>query len=131
MNSQIAAFLTIDGVATGAVYVLIALGFVLIFAVTRVIFVPFGDIAAFTALTLAALETGQLPGTVGLVAALAVIATLHGDRHAGASGATGGRFRAPCSSITWSCPWCPAAAVWLTAGTAAAAAAAASCWRSH
>ncbi|TAM94477.1 MAG: branched-chain amino acid ABC transporter permease, partial [Rhizobiaceae bacterium] len=57
MNSEIAAFLTIDGVATGAIYVLIALGFVLIFAVTRVIFVPFGDIAAFTALTLAALET--------------------------------------------------------------------------
>src|SRR5262249_33571588 len=54
----------------------IGLGFVLIFAVTRVIFVPFGDIAAFTALSLASLETGGRPGTVGLVAALAVLATV-------------------------------------------------------
>lgn len=76
MTPDIAAILALDGIATGAIYVLIALGFVLIFAVTRVIFVPFGDIAAFTALTLAALEMKRLPGTVGLVAALAVLATL-------------------------------------------------------
>lgn len=76
MTPDIAAILALDGIATGAIYVLIALGFVLIFAVTRVIFVPFGDIAAFTALTLAALEMQKLPGTVGLVAALAVLATL-------------------------------------------------------
>ncbi|TPW26293.1 branched-chain amino acid ABC transporter permease [Pararhizobium mangrovi] len=75
MTAQIAAILTIDGVATGAIYVLIALGFVLIFSVTRIIFVPFGDIAAFTALTLAALETGQVPGTVGLTVALAILAS--------------------------------------------------------
>ena len=61
MNAQITAILTMDGVATGAIYVLIALGFVLIFAVTRIIFVPFGDITAFTALTLADLEAGACP----------------------------------------------------------------------
>lgn len=76
MTPDIAAILALDGIATGAIYVLIALGFVLIFAVTRVVFVPFGDIAAFTALTLAALEMKQLPGTVGLVAGLAVLATV-------------------------------------------------------
>src|SRR5262249_20955541 len=75
MNGEIAAILAMDGVASGAIYVLIGLGFVLIFAVTRVIFVPFGDIAAFTALSLASLETGGRPGTVGLVAVLAVLAT--------------------------------------------------------
>src|SRR5260370_37780827 len=74
MNGEIAAILTMDGIASGAIYVLIGLGLVLIFAVTRVIFVPFGDIAAFTALTLASLEMGGLPGTVGLVAVLAVLA---------------------------------------------------------
>src|SRR5689334_12954140 len=74
MNGQIAAILAVDGIATGAVYVLIGLGLVLIFAVTRVIFVPFGDIAAFTGLTLASLEAQQRPGTVGLVAVLAVLA---------------------------------------------------------
>ncbi|HEX4112122.1 MAG TPA: branched-chain amino acid ABC transporter permease [Stellaceae bacterium] len=76
MDTQVAAILAMDGIATGAIYVLIGLGFVLIFAVTRVIFVPFGDIAAFTALTLAALETGHVPGTVGLVVVLALLATL-------------------------------------------------------
>jgi branched-chain amino acid transport system permease protein len=76
MTTEIAAILGMDGVATGAVYVLIALGIVLIFAVTRVIFVPFGDIAAFTALTLAALEMKRVPGTVALVAVLAGLATL-------------------------------------------------------
>ncbi|HEY5210307.1 MAG TPA: branched-chain amino acid ABC transporter permease [Stellaceae bacterium] len=76
MDTQIAAILAMDGIATGAIYVLIGLGFVLIFAVTRVIFVPFGDIAAFTALTMAALEAGQIPGTVGLVVGLAILAML-------------------------------------------------------
>ena len=76
MTPDIAAILVVDGVAAGAIYVLVALGLVLIFTVTRVVFVPFGDIAAFTALTLAALNEKRLPGTAGLVAALAVIATL-------------------------------------------------------
>lgn len=76
MTSDIAAILAIDGVATGAIYVLVAVGTVLIFTVTRVMFIPFGDIAAFTALTLAALETGHLPGTIGLVLVLAVLASL-------------------------------------------------------
>ena len=46
MTSDIAAILAIDGIATGAVYALVAIGTVLIFTVTRVIFIPFGDIAA-------------------------------------------------------------------------------------
>lgn len=76
MTSDIAAILALDGIATGAIYVLVAVGTVLIFTVTRVMFIPFGDIAAFTALTLAALETGNLPGTVGLVLVLAALASL-------------------------------------------------------
>jgi branched-chain amino acid transport system permease protein len=49
---------------------------VLIFSVTRVIFVPFGDIAALTALTVAALQLGKLPGTVWLVMLLAAAAVI-------------------------------------------------------
>ncbi len=75
MNAQIAAILAIDGIASGAIYVLIAIGLVLVFLVTRVLYVPFGDIAAFTVLTLAALETSQVPGTIWLVAVLAVLAS--------------------------------------------------------
>jgi branched-chain amino acid transport system permease protein len=74
MDAQIALILLTDGIANGAIYLLIALGIVLIFSVTRVIFVPFGDIAALTALTVAALQIGRLPGTVWLVAVLAAIA---------------------------------------------------------
>ena len=74
MDFQIAAFLAVDGIANGAIYVLIALGTVLIFSVTRVMFVPFGDIASFTALTLAMIQLGQLPGTELLVTELAAIA---------------------------------------------------------
>ncbi|MDH7797597.1 MULTISPECIES: branched-chain amino acid ABC transporter permease [unclassified Beijerinckia] len=76
MTPDIAAILGVDGIATGAIYVLVAIGTVLIFTVTRVIFIPFGDIAAFTALTLAALDTGQVPGTIGLLAGLACLATV-------------------------------------------------------
>ena len=75
MTPDIAAILGIDGIATGAVYALVAIGTVLIFTVTRVIFIPFGDIAAFTALTLAALDAKQFPGTGGLVVVLACLAT--------------------------------------------------------
>lgn len=73
MTADIAALLAIDGISRGAIYALIAIGLVLIFAVTRVIFVPFGDIAAFAALTLSALEQRQTPGTIMLVAVLAIV----------------------------------------------------------
>ena len=81
MTWDVALILGIDGMANGAVYLLAGLGLVLIFSVTRVVFVPFGDVAAFAALTLAAFEAGRLPPTVGLVltlAALAVIAEVVG-----------------------------------------------------
>ena len=74
MTPEVALILGIDGIANGAVYLLAGLGLVLIFSVTRVVFVPFGDVAAFAALSLAAFETGRLPATVWLVATLAVLA---------------------------------------------------------
>nr|HET7859001.1 branched-chain amino acid ABC transporter permease [Caldimonas sp.] len=74
MNAEIAAILTTDGLANGAVYLLAGLGLVLVFSVTRVVFVPFGDVAAFSALSLAAFEAGRTPPTIGLVATLAALA---------------------------------------------------------
>src|SRR3954470_21691609 len=74
MNVDIALILAMDGLANGAVYLLAGLGLVLIFSVTRVVFVPFGDIAVFAALSLAAFETGRTPATIGLVLSLAVFA---------------------------------------------------------
>ena len=51
MTPEIALLLAQDGISTGAIYVLVALGIVLIFLVTRVIFVPFGDVVGYSALT--------------------------------------------------------------------------------
>jgi branched-subunit amino acid ABC-type transport system permease component len=74
MTPDIALILGIDGIATGSIYVLVGLGLVLIFSITRVVFVPFGDIVAFSGLTLASLQLGRLPGTVYLVTVLAIVA---------------------------------------------------------
>ena len=76
MTTELALLLAQDGIATGAIYVLVALGIVLVFLVTRVIFVPFGDLVAYASLTLAALEDGHRPGTIWLVLVLAAIAFL-------------------------------------------------------
>jgi branched-chain amino acid transport system permease protein len=76
MDLDIALLLGIDGIATGAIYVLIALGIVLIFSVTRVIFVPFGDLAAMAALTLAMMQIGRVPGAVWIVGGLSACALL-------------------------------------------------------
>ncbi len=64
MDATIAGILALDGLTNGAVYALLALATVLVFAVTRVILIPQGDFVAFSALTLAMLQMGQVPGTV-------------------------------------------------------------------
>ena len=74
MDWDVFLILLSDGIANGAIYLLAGLGMVLIFSVTRVVFVPFGDVAVFAALSLAAFEGGKLPPTVWLVLLLAVIA---------------------------------------------------------
>ncbi len=73
---MIAALLTQDGLTNGAIYCMLALALVLVFAVTRVIFVPQGEFVAFSAMTLAAFEQNKLPGTVWLLLALGVAAAL-------------------------------------------------------
>jgi branched-chain amino acid transport system permease protein len=75
MSLEIALLLAQDGIANGAIYVLVGLGIVLVFVVTRVIFVPYGDILAYAALTLGALERHRLPGTIWLVLTLAALAS--------------------------------------------------------
>lgn len=76
MDLQIALLLAQDGLTNGAIYVLLALALVLVFAVTRVIFIPQGEFVAFGALTLAAFDGGRLPGTVWLLLGGAALALL-------------------------------------------------------
>ncbi len=76
MNFEIALLLGQDGVTNGAIYALLALALVLAFAVTRVIFIPQGEFVSYGALTLAAIQSGRLPGAVWLlviVGALVVV----------------------------------------------------------
>src|SRR5262249_61938709 len=85
MDFSIASILLLDGITNGAVYALLALATVLLFAVTRVIFIPQGEFVAFAALTLATLQLGQVPGTVWF---LLVLSALAGP--AGAAAGAGG-----------------------------------------
>jgi branched-chain amino acid transport system permease protein len=64
MNGDIFLWLLQDGVTNGAIYALLALALLLVFAVTRVIFVPQGEFITFAALSLSFLEAGRTPGTI-------------------------------------------------------------------
>ena len=75
MDAQIAAFLAQDGITTGAIYALLALALVLVFAVTRVIFIPQGEFVAYGALTLAMIQAGQAPATLWLLTVLGALAS--------------------------------------------------------
>ena len=76
MDFSIASILLLDGLTNGAVYALLGLATVLVFTVTRVIFIPQGEFVAYGALTLAIFQTGRVPGTVWLLMLLATVAAL-------------------------------------------------------
>ncbi len=76
MDFSIASILLLDGITNGAVYALLGLATVLVFTVTRVIFIPQGEFVAYGALTLAILQTGKVPGTVWLLLILATVAAM-------------------------------------------------------
>lgn len=75
MDFSIASILMLDGATNGAIYALLGLATVLVFAITRVIFIPQGEFVAYGALTLALLQMGKVPGTVWLLVVMALIAT--------------------------------------------------------
>jgi branched-chain amino acid transport system permease protein len=72
--TSIAALLAQDGITNGAVYALLALALVLVFTVTRIVWVPSGEFVAWGTLTLAGLQLGKSSGIVGLLLGMAVLA---------------------------------------------------------
>ena len=90
MDTSIAGILALDGLTNGAVYALLALATVLVFAVTRVIFIPQVEFVAFGALTLALFQSGKVPGTVWLLLIMAATVVgadlLHGVRQRQSAG---------------------------------------------
>src|SRR5437867_5397418 len=92
MDLGITSILALDGVTNGAVYALVAIAIVLVFSVTRVILLPQGEFVAFGALTLALFQTGEVPGTVWLLLAMALLAAL-------VDGANGLRDKRPAGRV--------------------------------
>lgn len=76
MNPMIAALLTQDALTSAAIYALLAISLVLVFSVTRIILIPQGEIVSLSALTFAALEARQPPGTLWLLALAGLLTAL-------------------------------------------------------
>jgi branched-chain amino acid transport system permease protein len=74
VTREILLLLLQDGVVNGALYALLALALVLVFSVTRVVLIPAGEFVAWGGLTLAALQAGEVPGSVWLLVALSAMA---------------------------------------------------------
>lgn len=76
MDITIAGMLAVDGLTNGAIYALLGLALVMVFAVTRVIFIPQGEFVAFGALTLAMFIDHKVPGTVWLLVIMALVVAM-------------------------------------------------------
>jgi branched-chain amino acid transport system permease protein len=74
VDGQIVLALLQDGLTTGAIYVLLAVGLLIAFSVTRVIFIPQGDLVSYAALTLATMIEHRVPGTLWLLDGLCMVA---------------------------------------------------------
>ena len=86
MDLQIALLLGQDGITNGAIYALLSLALVLVFTVTRVIFIPQGEFVAYGALTLASFQAGKTPGTLWLLLGAGIVVALIDLRSALGSG---------------------------------------------
>src|SRR5437868_9527597 len=71
---SIMLFLIQDGITNGAIYALLGLALVLVFAVTLMILIPQGEFLTYGALTYASLSAGQMPGTARLAVAMGAVA---------------------------------------------------------
>ncbi len=73
MNTTIALLLAQDGLTNGVIYALLAVAILLVFVVTRILFVPQGEFVVLGAITLGQLQRGQPAGAIWLLAALAIL----------------------------------------------------------
>ncbi|MBR0706961.1 branched-chain amino acid ABC transporter permease [Bradyrhizobium liaoningense] len=76
MDFTIASMLALDGVTNGALYALLAMTIILVFAVTRILFIAQGEFVVFGAMSLAQLSAGKLPSTVWLLGVMLVAAMM-------------------------------------------------------
>jgi branched-chain amino acid transport system permease protein len=82
MTPEISLLLVQDGLSNGAIYTLLAVALILVYSVTRIIFIPQGEFVAFGALTLASLEAGKIAPTLYMQLVLAaLVLALEGMLH--------------------------------------------------
>jgi branched-chain amino acid transport system permease protein len=74
MTSEIFVLLGQDGITNGAIYALLALSLVLVYSVTRIVFVPQGEFVTYGAMTLASIQFGGVPGTLWILVVLSLVA---------------------------------------------------------
>src|SRR3546814_18971294 len=113
MDFTIALILLQDGIVNGAIYALLGMALVLVFTVTRVIFIPQGEFVAFGALTLAMLVNGRVPGTAYLLPLLGAIVLVLELARALRTGSW-----AALPKVLLTCVALPLALLWLTTGFA-------------
>lgn len=114
MTFDIALWLAQDGLTNGAIYALLALALLLVFSVTRIIFVPQGDFISFAALSYATLQAGQAPSFVyvpviaGLLAAiLETVSAIRSRAYRKIGPSLLGYFIVPClvaAMVGWAAP---------------------------
>ncbi len=76
MDLQTILILAQDALTNSSIYVLLAMATILVFATTRILFMPQGEFVVFGGLTLASLQAGVVPGTVWLLLLLACVAAV-------------------------------------------------------
>ena len=76
MDLQTILILAQDALTNSSIYVLLAMATILVFATTRILFMPQGEFVAFGGLTLASFQLGIMPGTVWLLLILACVAAV-------------------------------------------------------
>jgi branched-chain amino acid transport system permease protein len=76
MPFEVFLILLQDGITNGAIYALLALTLVLLFTVTRVLYLAQGEFVTLGAMTYVTLVDGGVPGTVWLVLAAGIVAAV-------------------------------------------------------
>ncbi|MGA8010389.1 MAG: branched-chain amino acid ABC transporter permease [Thiomonas sp.] len=76
MTFDIGLYLGQSGITLGAIYALLALALVLVFVVTRVIFIPQGELMTLGALSLVSIHAGNVPKIVWLLVVLGATAAV-------------------------------------------------------
>ena len=76
MSPFVTGYLAQDGLANGAIYALLAIALIVIFSVTRIIFVALGEIVSYAAMTYVAMLEGSRLGVIAFVGVLAVAGAL-------------------------------------------------------